>query len=141
MSALRSVVSSSASYNSPTLTPMMQLFTMRNRQTEIYPTKSVLPSKIKTVTFPYSNDILCRIEYSDATLLPEGTSPLLAVYNITGETTITGRLRGGSVQTYCMCKLASLRTFDVSRLCTFLSMYFSRWPLYIYLRYQFLKHF
>jgi hypothetical protein len=55
-----------------------------SRNTEIYAPRSVLSSKVKTVTFPYDKDILCRVEYSDVSKLPEGTDPLLAVYNITG---------------------------------------------------------
>merc|ERR1711871_660008 len=56
------------------------------KMTPLYPRKSNVPSKVKTVAFNYDKDILCRIEYDqDAdTPLPIGTDRLLAVYNITG---------------------------------------------------------
>lgn len=57
--------------------------------TSLYPKKSAVPSKMKTVAFNYDKDILCRLEYesSDASdVLPTGTSPYIAVYNITGIT-------------------------------------------------------
>jgi hypoxia up-regulated 1 len=50
----------------------------------LYPIKSPVPAKSKTLAFNYDKDILCRIEYDDDISLPEGTSKLLAVYNITG---------------------------------------------------------
>merc|ERR1711871_1847034 len=56
------------------------------KMTPLYPRKSNVPSKVKTVAFNYDKDILCKIEYDqDAdTPLPIGTDRLLAVYNITG---------------------------------------------------------
>lgn len=55
-----------------------------NKYTTLYPFKSLVPSKVKTVAFQYDKDILCSIEYDDVVALPEGTDKLLAVYNITG---------------------------------------------------------
>merc|ERR1711998_691245 len=55
-----------------------------SKQTPLYPRLSSIPSKTKTVAFNYDKDILCKIEYDDDQPLPEGTSKLLAVYNITG---------------------------------------------------------
>lgn len=52
--------------------------------TSLYPRKSSVPSKSKTVAFQYSDDILCKLEYDDDVKLPEGTEKILAVYNITG---------------------------------------------------------
>ena len=34
-----------------------------SKQTEIYPAKTPLPPKIKTVTFPYDQDIVCSLQY------------------------------------------------------------------------------
>lgn len=53
--------------------------------TSLYPRKSSVPSKSKTVAFQYSDDILCKLEYDDDVKLPEGTEKILAVYNITGK--------------------------------------------------------
>ena len=55
-----------------------------SKQTEIFPKRYTLSSKLKTVTFPYDKDILCSIEYSDPSAIPAGTDPTLAVFNITG---------------------------------------------------------
>merc|ERR1711918_325415 len=55
-----------------------------SKQTPLYPRLSSIPSKTKTVAFSYDKDILCKIEYDDDQSLPEGTSKLLAVYNVTG---------------------------------------------------------
>merc|ERR1712054_232231 len=54
------------------------------KQTSLYPRLSAVPSKAKTVAFNYDKDILCKIEYDEDSKLPEGTSKLLAVYNVTG---------------------------------------------------------
>ena len=54
-----------------------------NKFTKLYPAKSALNSKLKTVAFQYDKDILCQVEYDDANL-PEGTDKLIAVYNVTG---------------------------------------------------------
>lgn len=55
-----------------------------SKQTAIYPRFSAVPSKAKTVAFNFDKDILCKIEYDEESHLPEGSSKLLAVYNITG---------------------------------------------------------
>lgn len=55
-----------------------------SKHTSLYPRLSAVPSKAKTVAFNYDQDILCKIEYDEDPLLPQGTSKLLAVYNITG---------------------------------------------------------
>lgn len=54
--------------------------------TTLFPVKSAVPSKTKTVAFHYDQDIQCRIEYSDSdtSVLPPGTDSLVATYNITG---------------------------------------------------------
>jgi hypoxia up-regulated 1 len=54
----------------------------------LFPRRSPVPSKVKTVTFAHDKDIVCRLEY-DATdetssLLPPSDSRLIALYNITG---------------------------------------------------------
>ena len=57
------------------------------KKTSLYGAKSSVPAKPKTVAFQHDQDILCRIEYDSTKAgndLPEGTSNLLAVYNITG---------------------------------------------------------
>jgi hypoxia up-regulated 1 len=54
------------------------------KHTSLYPRLSQVPSKAKTVAFNYDQDILCKIVYDDDVPLPAGTSPLIAVYNITG---------------------------------------------------------
>lgn len=62
------------------------------KQTGLYMSKAAVPAKPKTVAFQHDQDIVCRIEYDASTApgdlrgdaLPLGTSPLLAVYNITG---------------------------------------------------------
>eukprot|EP01035_Chromulina_nebulosa_P030583 gene30583-40644_t len=54
-----------------------------NKKTKLYPVKSSLNSKLKTVAFQYDKDILCQVEYEDANL-PAGTDKLIAVYNVTG---------------------------------------------------------
>ena len=58
------------------------------KSANLFPRKSVVPSKIKTVAFQHDQDILCKIEYDAATepILPEGTNSLLAEYHITGIT-------------------------------------------------------
>lgn len=57
-----------------------------SKHTSLYPAKSHVPSKAKTVAFHYDKDILCRVEYDvdEANPLPEGTHPVVGVYNITG---------------------------------------------------------
>ena len=55
-----------------------------HRQASLYPRKSLVPSKAKTVAFQYDKDILCRLEYDDEIPLPAGTDKLIAVYNVTG---------------------------------------------------------
>jgi hypoxia up-regulated 1 len=55
--------------------------------TALYPAGSYLPSKMKTVAFQYHEDVSCSIEYSpdDAEHpIPDGTSSVIAVYNVTG---------------------------------------------------------
>lgn len=65
-----------------------------HKHTSLYSAKSPLPSKMKTVAFHHSEDIRCAVEYDsipEGTLgLPEGTNPLLAVYNITGISAFAG---------------------------------------------------
>lgn len=58
-----------------------------HKKTALYGAKSSVPAKPKTVAFQHDQDILCRVEYDSTKAgndLPEGTSNLLAVYNITG---------------------------------------------------------
>ena len=54
------------------------------KQTTVFPAKSAVPSKPKTVAFNYDKDILCKIEYDDESspLLPPGTAKTLGVFNI-----------------------------------------------------------
>jgi hypoxia up-regulated 1 len=54
--------------------------------TGLYPARSSMPAKSKTVAFTYDQDIACRIEYdaNQEGLLPAGTDSLVAAYNITG---------------------------------------------------------
>jgi hypothetical protein len=54
------------------------------KHTDLFPAKSPVPSKTKTVAFQHDSDILCKLEYNDEIALPEGASKLLALYNITG---------------------------------------------------------
>mmetsp|Transcript_12702 Transcript_12702/g.12343 ORF Transcript_12702/g.12343 Transcript_12702/m.12343 type:complete len:926 (+) Transcript_12702:120-2897(+) len=54
------------------------------KHTSLYPYRSQVPNKSKTVAFHYASDILCKIEYDDEIPLPEGAEKILAVYNITG---------------------------------------------------------
>jgi hypoxia up-regulated 1 len=56
------------------------------KSANLFPRKSIVPSKTKTVAFHHDQDILCKIEYDSNThpILPEGTHSLLAEYNITG---------------------------------------------------------
>lgn len=58
------------------------------KKAALFPRLSAIPSKIKTVTFSHDKDIVCRLEYDldgeTARLLPAGTHPLIAVYNISG---------------------------------------------------------
>lgn len=57
------------------------------KSTTLYPSKSAMNFKLKTVAFHYDKDILCQIEYDDGdkgTPLPAGTDKLIAVYNVTG---------------------------------------------------------
>lgn len=59
------------------------------KKTGLYKVKASVPARPKTVAFQHDQDILCRIEYDStagSNSLPEGTSNLLAVYNITGIT-------------------------------------------------------
>eukprot|EP01039_Chlorochromonas_danica_P006723 gene6723-7432_t len=56
-----------------------------HKHTHLYPVKSALPSKTKTVAFYYDKDIRCKIEYDQGQeLFPKDTSDLVAMYNITG---------------------------------------------------------
>eukprot|EP00595_Chromulina_sp_UTEXLB2642_P002829 CAMPEP_0196761474 /NCGR_PEP_ID=MMETSP1095-20130614/726_1 /TAXON_ID=96789 ORGANISM="Chromulina nebulosa, Strain UTEXLB2642" /NCGR_SAMPLE_ID=MMETSP1095 /ASSEMBLY_ACC=CAM_ASM_000446 /LENGTH=901 /DNA_ID=CAMNT_0042111073 /DNA_START=170 /DNA_END=2875 /DNA_ORIENTATION=- len=55
-----------------------------SKQTIVYPVKSAIPGKTKTVAFPHNKDIACRLEYDESSDLPTGTNPLIAEYNITG---------------------------------------------------------
>jgi hypothetical protein len=57
-----------------------------SKHTALFPAKSQVPSKTKTVAFHYDKDIMCRLEYDvdEANPLPEGTHPVIGVYNITG---------------------------------------------------------
>lgn len=59
-----------------------------SKRTLLFPRKSAVPSKVKTVTFTHDKDIICRLEYdADAAteqLLPHGTDKLIAMYNISG---------------------------------------------------------
>jgi hypoxia up-regulated 1 len=54
------------------------------KHTTVFPAKSAVPSKPKTVAFNYDKDILCKIEYDDESspLLPAGTAKTLGVFNI-----------------------------------------------------------
>lgn len=54
------------------------------KSASLYPKRSVVPSKTKTVAFQYDKDILCKLEYDDDVTLPAGTDKTIAVYNITG---------------------------------------------------------
>merc|ERR1711871_1402881 len=51
------------------------------KQTSVFPAKSPIPSKTKTLAFNHDNDILCRIEYETH---HKDVPPLLGVFNITG---------------------------------------------------------
>ena len=51
---------------------------------EIFPPKLTLSSKLRTVTFPFDEDVVCKIEYTDPSALPLGTDSTIAVFNITG---------------------------------------------------------
>jgi hypoxia up-regulated 1 len=55
-----------------------------SKSVELFPRKSVIPSKTKTLTFPYDKDILCRVMLTENEHLPRDTGTLLAMYNITG---------------------------------------------------------
>jgi hypoxia up-regulated 1 len=59
-----------------------------SKRTLLFPRKSPVPAKVKTVTFTHEKDIICRLEYdTDAMtelLLPHGTNKLIAMYNISG---------------------------------------------------------
>lgn len=58
-----------------------------SKNTSLYPIKSPMNGKLKTVAFQYDKDILCQIEYDDSSErspLPAGTDKLIAVYNVTG---------------------------------------------------------
>merc|ERR1711871_1719933 len=51
------------------------------KETSVFPIKSPIPSKTKTLAFNHDNDILCRIEYETH---HKDVPPLLGVFNITG---------------------------------------------------------
>merc|ERR1711871_355533 len=53
------------------------------KQTSVFPAKSLVPSKTKTLAFNHDNDILCRIEYENEDNLTD-IPPLLGIFNITG---------------------------------------------------------
>lgn len=56
-----------------------------SKYAQLYPVKSLIPGKTKTVAFQYDQDIVCRLEYDNSSvLLPPGTGQLIAEYNITG---------------------------------------------------------
>lgn len=58
------------------------------KRATLFPRKSPIPSKVKTVTFSHDHDIVCRLEYEvdgvTENLLPAGTSHVIALYNVTG---------------------------------------------------------
>lgn len=66
-----------------------------NKHAVLYPVKTTIPSKSKTVAFNYQKDILCKIEYQSEGL-PADISPLLAVYNITGISAFAKEYPNGS---------------------------------------------
>lgn len=62
----------------------------------LFPAKSFLPSKTKTVAFTHTEDIVCRLTYDQSASLvdlPQGTPSLLAEYNITGIAAFTREAR------------------------------------------------
>lgn len=56
------------------------------KDAEVFPKKLTLSSKLRTVSFPFDKDIVCKIAYTDPGSLPIGTDPTIAVLNITGVT-------------------------------------------------------
>ena len=56
------------------------------KDAEVFPKKLTLSSKLRTVTFPFDKDIVCKIAYTNTDSLPAGTDPTIAVLNITGVT-------------------------------------------------------
>lgn len=58
------------------------------KRASLFPPKSPVPSKVKTVTFPHDRDIICRLEYEaddvTAKLLPHSDGRLIGMYNISG---------------------------------------------------------
>jgi hypoxia up-regulated 1 len=57
-----------------------------HKHTVLFHAKSTFPTKNKLIAFNYDKDLLCRIQYEHKDQLPEGSHPLIAVYNITGIT-------------------------------------------------------
>lgn len=55
-----------------------------SKHTSLYPAKSSIPSKAKTVAFHYDQDIICKIQYDNSSDLPEGVSNIFGIYNISG---------------------------------------------------------
>lgn len=59
-----------------------------SKHTALFPRRSPVPSKVKTVTFTHDKDITCRLEYDadevTARLLPPSDDKLIGVYNISG---------------------------------------------------------
>jgi hypoxia up-regulated 1 len=55
-----------------------------SKSVELFPRKSNVPSKTKTLTFPYDKDILCKVLLTENEYLPADVAPLVAMYNITG---------------------------------------------------------
>lgn len=58
------------------------------KATPLWGSKTILPTKAKTLSFYYDKDITCRLHYSNdenaPIPLPSNTDPILVVYNITG---------------------------------------------------------
>lgn len=59
-----------------------------SKHTALFPRRSPVPSKVKTVTFTHDKDITCRLEYDvdevTSGLLPPSDDKLIALYNISG---------------------------------------------------------
>jgi len=61
-----------------------------HKYTNLFQSKSAMPSKQKTVAFHYDQDILCKVEYDDisfANSVPEGTDKVIGMFNISGIST------------------------------------------------------
>ena len=59
-----------------------------SKRVSLFPRRSPVPSKVKTVTFSHDKDIVCRLEYDSdeitSRLLPPSDDKLIAIYNISG---------------------------------------------------------